>query len=87
MIFKNIDKHTQIIFLTICFLLFVPSFYSNFWGIAEIDVDQRPFAARDATGDIYEIEGYDPYPNMLIMGRLAESKKKWSIFTCWLAGY
>lgn len=61
--------------MTICFLLFVPSFYSNFWGIAEIDVDQRPFAARDATGDIYEIEGYDPYPNMLIMGRLAESKK------------
>lgn len=47
----------------------IPNFYNNFWNIGNLNV-----AYFEAADDISEFEGYDPYPNMLIVGRMNESK-------------
>lgn len=53
-----------------CFLLFIPSYYDNYWNVGNLNV-----AYFESEGNILDYEGYDPYPNMLIVGRLNESKK------------
>lgn len=60
----------QHIFLCILFILFIPNFYNNYWNIGNLNV-----AYFESEGNILDIEGYDPYPNMLIIGRLNESKQ------------
>lgn len=72
MIVRLTKQWQQYICILACFLLFVPSYYSNFWGIANEDLG---FVYLQAEGDISNIKEYDPYPTLLVISRLAESKR------------
>lgn len=67
--YRILKKKVEFLLFSLFFILFIPSFYNNTWNIGNLNA-----AYFESEGDISEFEGYDPYPNMLIVGRMNESK-------------